>query len=301
MRSMISTFLGAHHDPTPSPQQSYCNYLHSEIQHLEERDFLTFRNDAVKLLSEIQYKAEERKRQVTTNQQATTFQLPQATQATGEREYILTIPETQTVSIPVVQPTQTSTGEPVTVIAKVQQPPRPSSSSPSTQPVTSYVVVDDQQPGPSRQMIYNSPSVAPSQPEEIIQYLCGYSKCSTVSADRHTTATFTLSTSTSTFTSAIYHSSRTVKTSQPVQPAQSESAQISGLVHTRCTKPGPFKGHPNLPKTINNCNVSQKQKSTPSNIYTSPTVQKKTANYVNECVNVKQIQTNFQHKTKEKF
>ena len=67
-----------------------------------------------------------------------------------------------------MQLTETSTGEPVTVIAKVhqQQPPRPSCSSPSTQPTTSYVVVDDQQPGSFRQMIYNCPSVAPSQQEE---------------------------------------------------------------------------------------------------------------------------------------
>ena len=108
----------------------------------------------MRLLSEIQYKAEESKRQVTTSQQATTFQLPEATQATAGREYILTIPETQTVSIPVVQPTQTATGEPVTVIAKVQQPLRPSSSS-STQPATSYVVVDDQQPGTSRHMSFH--------------------------------------------------------------------------------------------------------------------------------------------------
>ena len=95
MRSMISTFLGAHEHPTPSPQQSFCNYLQSEIEYLEERDFLTFRNKTVKLLSEIQYKAEEPKRQVTTSQQATTFQLPEATQATAGHEYILTIPETQ--------------------------------------------------------------------------------------------------------------------------------------------------------------------------------------------------------------
>ena len=54
MRSMISTFLGAHQDPTPSPRQSFCNYLHSEIENLEERDFLSFRNETVKLLSEIQ-------------------------------------------------------------------------------------------------------------------------------------------------------------------------------------------------------------------------------------------------------
>ena len=59
----------------------------------------------MKLLSEIQYKAEEHRRQVTRSQQATTFQLPDATQATAGCEYILrTIPETHAVSIPVVQP-----------------------------------------------------------------------------------------------------------------------------------------------------------------------------------------------------
>ena len=128
-----------------------------------KKEILTFRNATVKLLSEIQYKAEERKRQGSTSQQVTTYQLPEASQATAGREYILTIPETQPVSIPVVQPTQTATGEPVTVIAKVKQPPRPSSAS--AQP-TSYVVVDDQQPGTSRQIIFNPPSVAASQLEE---------------------------------------------------------------------------------------------------------------------------------------
>ena len=147
---MLSTFLRACQDPTPSPRQSFCNYLHSEIANLEERDFLTFRNETMKLLSKIQYKAEERKRQVTKSREVTTFQLPEASQATAGHEYILTIPETQPVSIPVVQPTQTATGEPVTVIAKVQQPSRPSSAS--AQP-TSYIVMDDQQPGTSRQMI----------------------------------------------------------------------------------------------------------------------------------------------------
>ena len=160
---MISTFLGARQDPTSSPRQSFCSYLHSEIEHLEERDFLTFRNETVKLLSEIQYKAEESKRQVTTTQQVTIFQLPEATQATAGCEYILTIPETEAVSIPVVQPTQIATAQPATVVAKVQQPSRPSSVS--AQP-TSYVVVDDQQPGTSRQMIFNPPSVAASQQEE---------------------------------------------------------------------------------------------------------------------------------------
>ena len=56
MRSMIFTFLGARQNPTTSPRQSFYNYLHSEIEHREERDFLTFRNETVKLLSEIQYR-----------------------------------------------------------------------------------------------------------------------------------------------------------------------------------------------------------------------------------------------------
>ena len=85
MRSMISTFLGAHQDPTLSPRQSFCSYLQSEIEHLEERDFLTFRNETVKLLSEIQYKAQKCKRQVNTSQQVTTYQLPGASQATAGR------------------------------------------------------------------------------------------------------------------------------------------------------------------------------------------------------------------------
>ena len=117
----------------------------------------------MKLFNEIQYKAEERKRQVTTSQQVTTFQLPETTQATAGCEYMITILETQAVSIPVVQPTQIATTQPATVIAKVQQPSRPSSAS--AQPI-SYVVVDDQQLGNSRQMIFNPPSVAASQHEK---------------------------------------------------------------------------------------------------------------------------------------
>ena len=131
----------------------------------------------------------------------------------------------------------------------------------------------------------------------IIQSLCSDSQCASVSADGHTTAIFTFSTSTSTVTSVIFHSSWTVKTSQPVQPA--ESAQISGLARTSSTKPGPFKAHPNLPKTINKLHIyAQKQKNTLSNAYTSPQYMKK--NCVNEWVNVKQILMKFHHKTKKK-
>ena len=171
MWSMISSFLGASQDTTLSPRQSFCNYLYSEIENPEEQDFLTFMNETVKLLSGIQYKAEERKKQVTTTQQVTTFQLPEATQATAGREYILTIPDTQSVSTPVVQPTQKAVPNLATVIAKVQQPQR--SASASSQPA-SLIVVDDQQPGPSRQLMFalsptktfNLPSVACGQQED---------------------------------------------------------------------------------------------------------------------------------------
>ena len=155
------------------------------------------------------------------------------------------------------------------MIAKVQQPSGPSSSS--AQP-TSYVVVDDKQPGTSRQMIFNPPSAA--QHFWIIQSLRSYSQCAHISTDGHITAIFTLSTSTSTVTSAIFHSSGTVKTSQPVQSA--ESAQISRLACTSSTKPGPFKDHLNCPKTIIKLHVcTQIQKKHNVKHLHLPTVQQK--------------------------
>ena len=125
----------------------------------------------MKLLSEIQYKAETHKRQVTTHQQVTIFQVPEATQATAGREDMLTIPDTQPVSMPVVQPSQIATMQPATVMAKVQQPQWPASAS--AQPA-SFLVVDDQQPGTSRRLMLtmspakpaNRPSIASEQQED---------------------------------------------------------------------------------------------------------------------------------------
>ena len=234
MRSKISSVLGAHQDPTQSPRQSLCNYLHSEIEHLEEQDFLAFRNETVKLLSEIQYKAEERERR--SQQFNRSSHCPEAMQATAGREYILTTPDTQPVCVPVVQPTQISTTQPATGIGKVQQPPRPASTSP--QPA-SFLVVDDQQPGTSRQLMFTL------SPGKTVNHL-------PLHQDSRETVNTTLldcqaslegfqvyySTSRSTHRNHLHplnfnqhrhqchlHSSRTVKTSQPVQPA--ESAQIS--------------------------------------------------------------------------
>ena len=96
--------------------------------------------------------AKERKRQVITIQQAqaTTFQLPEDTQVIAGRKYILMIPDTQQVSTQAVQPSQVPAPPPPTVIVKVQ---RQRSSSVSSQP-TPFLVVDDQQPGSSRQLIF---------------------------------------------------------------------------------------------------------------------------------------------------
>ena len=182
------------------------------------------------------------------------------------------------VSIPVVQPTQTATGEPVTVIAKVQQPPRPSSAS--SQP-TSYVVMDDQQPGTSRQMIYNPPSVAPSQQEESQHNSSGLSSLFAaipsvlMYQQMDTPQPFSpsqLQPAPSPVPSSTHHEQ---STSQPVQPAESESAQISGLALKSHTKPGPSQGHSNRPKTIKKVHVPKNIKSTPSNTYTSPQCTKK--------------------------
>ena len=120
--------------------KSFCNYLHSEIENLEERDFLTFRNETVKLLSDIQYKAEERKRQ---SQEVTTFQLPEALQATAGREYILTENSTSLHSSCAAY--TDSHRRACYSDCQSKQPSRPSSVS--AQPTSANVVVDDQQPG----------------------------------------------------------------------------------------------------------------------------------------------------------
>ena len=136
----------------------------------------------MKLLSEIQYKAEECKRQVTTSKEVTTYQLPEASQSTAVWEYILTIPETQPFSIPVVQPQQTTTGEPVTVIVKVQQPSGPSLSSAQPTSTAWDFQTDDFQPTFSCTFTTGGES---AQHFWIIQSLRSYSQCACVSTAHH--------------------------------------------------------------------------------------------------------------------
>ena len=98
----------------------------------------------------------------------------------------------------------------------------------------------------------------------IIQSLWSYSQCTSVSADGHTTAIITLSTltSTSTITSAIFHSSWTIKTSQPVQPA--ESAQISRLVRTSRTNQAILRAIQIFQKQLTSYMSAQKQAHRPT-------------------------------------
>ena len=54
---MLSSFIGQKQVTTT--HTAFCNYLALEVEGLEEKDFQTFRNKAVKLHSTIQSKAEE--------------------------------------------------------------------------------------------------------------------------------------------------------------------------------------------------------------------------------------------------
>ena len=52
IRTMLSSFLGQKQETTT--HTAFCNYLALEVEGLEEKDFQTFRNKTVKLLSNIQ-------------------------------------------------------------------------------------------------------------------------------------------------------------------------------------------------------------------------------------------------------
>ena len=146
MKTMLSLFLGPRQETTGT---AFCNYLVSELEALRGY-FQTFRNEAVKLISSIKSRADERSHQPQHPQQQTlsgsscatltfvpqTFQQPQQP-APAAREYILTIPKTQMPASQVIQPTQQSQ-----VATKGQQQPRGQ--------LVSFVVVYDQQAGPSR-------------------------------------------------------------------------------------------------------------------------------------------------------
>ena len=104
MRTILSSFLRQKQETTKT---AFCNYLASEVEALGDKDFQTFRNEAVKLISSIQSRAEERGSQPQQPQQQTLSQsssaistfVPQTFHqsqqpAPSTREYIVTIPKT---------------------------------------------------------------------------------------------------------------------------------------------------------------------------------------------------------------
>ena len=153
MRTMMSSFLGHNQQTTHT---AFCNNMASEVEGLEEKDLQKFRNEAVKLLSNIQSKAEEYGHQLQQPQQQTllrsssaastfvlqTFKQPQQPAPAAIREYILTIPETQMPSSQVIQSSQQ-----IQVASKGQQ------QQPRGQP-TFFLVINDQQAGPTRPLMF---------------------------------------------------------------------------------------------------------------------------------------------------
>ena len=140
MKATLSSFLGPRQETT---RTAFCYYLASDVEALEERESQTYRNEAVKLQSRILRRAEERMRQP---QQPTLSRSSSATSTAG-REYILTIPWTCMPASQVIQPAQQSQ-----VAPRGQQQPK-------GQP-TSFVVVEDQQPVPSRLITFTNPDEA---------------------------------------------------------------------------------------------------------------------------------------------
>ena len=184
-----------------------------------------------------------------------------------------------------MQPSQIATTQPATVIAKVQQPSRPSSAS--AQPA-SFLVVDDQQPGTSRQLMFtlspaktvNPPSVASGQQEESQHNTSGLSSLfggipSVQSTSRTTTHHNHFHPLNFNQHLSPVPSSTHQEQSRPTASPASRASPNQISLH-QVTPTGPFKGHPSLPKTIYELlAVAQKQKSTPSNTYSSPKCMKK--------------------------
>ena len=170
-----NTTASTSHQPHSSLKQVMYQFtqmrtmLSLKMEGLEEKDFHTFRNEDVKLLSTIQSRAEEHGHQVqqqtlswsssaTSTVVSQTFQQPQQP-APATREYILIIPETQMPASQVIQ--QTGASRPLTFTLKPMKHFKPPSGlcyrcRKSTQQirtfkllqksVMSYLQIDTRQP-----------------------------------------------------------------------------------------------------------------------------------------------------------
>ena len=128
----------------------------------------------------------------------------------------------------------------------------------------SFVVVDDQQPGPSRQLRHSTRHLSPPDNRKTVnstlldyhQVFSEYSISTTVPADRHTTI------SPSQLQPALSPVPTTTQQEQARPSIQSsqQSTQISRLACIKSHQKGPSLGHPNLSKTIIQRRVLSKTK-----------------------------------------
>ena len=121
METMLTTFLSPRQETT---RTVFCNYLTSELENLEERDFQ-------KRGCQSQQLTLFRSSRTTSAYVLLSYWQPQQP-ADAAREYILTIPETQMPKSQAIQPVQQSQ-----VVPREHQQSRG--------PQTSYLVVDEQQ------------------------------------------------------------------------------------------------------------------------------------------------------------
>ena len=145
MKTMLSSFL----PPRQETRTAFCTYMASQVEALEDREFQTFGNKAVKSRTdERSYQPQQPQQQtLSRSSSATSTFVPQTFQpprqdASAAREYILTMPETQIPTSQVIQPAQQSQ-----MVTKGQQQKLRGQ-------LTSFLVVDDQQARPSSMLTF---------------------------------------------------------------------------------------------------------------------------------------------------
>ena len=126
-KTMLSSFLTPRQETT---RTVFCNYMASEVEALEDKDFQTFRKEAVKLLSSIQSRTEERSFQpqqptLSKSSSATSTFVPHTFNSHSNQHQLQ---ETQMAESQVIQPAQQNQ------VATTWQP---------RGQLTSFIVVDD--------------------------------------------------------------------------------------------------------------------------------------------------------------
>ena len=142
--------------------------------------------------------------------------------------------------------------------------------------------MDDQQPGTSRQMIFNPPSLLLHNRRKVNTTLLDYPVSLELFQVYYSTSR---STHHSHFHPLNFNQHRhqfhlpLIKNSQDPPASLASRVSPNQRISThKSHQTGPFKGHPNRPKTIIQLLLPKNKKRTPSNTYTSP-------QYTKNCVN----------------